>query len=69
MPQGQNTKVSVGEVLLDSSIRKSFKITRIIGNSRVEIQYLDYMQDSKIVDVGPITKGLASGVIKHVSSS
>jgi hypothetical protein len=62
-----NTSVVVGEVLLNSLDRSTVKVTRIIGNDRLEVVSLVPGSTPRIVESQKIRQGIASGTVKRIS--
>lgn len=64
---GTNTKLKAGDILIDSSVRTTFKVVRLVGSDLVEITNIGVnYTNSSITDRSKIERGIASGNIKRI---
>lgn len=66
MTRGNNVRLEVDDVILDTQNLVTYKVSRIIGNRRVEV--IDVSSKSKkILETDILSRGIASGLIRRVT--
>lgn len=66
MARGNNPAIRVGDVLLDTANRGTVKVTRLIGNERIEIADLQDLSAVRIVESAYYVRGITSGNVRRV---
>lgn len=66
MARESNPKLEVGDLLLDTGTRVTLRVSRLIGNSRVEVVELTPMAEPRIVDSSYYVRGIVSGSVRRI---
>lgn len=63
------SKFTVGDILVETSTRRSLKVIRLVGSSQVEVQDIGVTNkyDAEVVDLSYLRRGVANGSIKRIS--
>lgn len=64
---GTNTSLKAGDILIDSSVRTTYKVVRLVGTELVELTNIGVnFTNSTIVQKDKMERGIASGNIKRI---
>ncbi len=69
MTRGSNPGLRVGDILLNTITRRSLRVLRLIGNSRVEVVDLEEGSTSQLIDSAQLVRGITSGSVRRVFST
>jgi len=66
MTRGNNVRLEVDDVILDTQNLVTYKVSRIVGNRRVEVIDVSSKQ-KKMLETDVLSRGIASGLIRRVT--
>lgn len=66
MTRGNNVRLAVSDIILDTQNLVTYKVIRIVGNRRIEVMDVSD-KTKKILETDTISRGIASGLIKRVT--
>ena len=66
MTRGSNVRLDVNDVFLDTQNKVTYKVTRLIGNKRIEAMNVD-TRALKVLETDILSRGIASGLIRRVT--
>lgn len=63
------SRFTVGELLIETTTRRTLKVVRLVGSSQVEVQDISFTEKYKgeVMDINYLRRGVANGSIKRIS--